>query len=737
MNKSNAFQIKEELMASLQSIGVDKLSIEKKALFKIIELLFSRENIQFPKTFNFLDQYKVNLEIDIENYFKQKVYNLDLSKQYLPEFFCEYFNAEEKKKSHGEVFTPKEVIDLMICRSKEFLTFEKSDICDYASGNGAILYNLTQQTQTPKSITGIDIQPFSCLLGYANIALSKKPLKGDFINLDTIIDRDQLSKKYDILISNPPYMGQKNNQELFEPLKKHSFWNKFYESKSDYQYFFIIQALELLKPNGITCLITTQYWLTATKGNTLRKYITDNSEILEVHDFGTMKLFPNAGGQENVIILLRKKSNSKKATLNKSFPRIEYNKEWIEENSSFWTNKELVCKHITRGIDDVSNVKTSDKLANFSLVSLTENEKNGAPWYFDKTSQDKITEVANVRIGDYFNIQPGIQTGSDKVNKKNKFVKHNLNKLSKLGYNLGDGIYIVTEEELKNLELEPNEKRIIYPFYKVGELNSSGINRINKQYLIDAEHIDDINQYPNIKQHLTKFKDILEVRFKTYALINNEKLGKWWKFVGARPNIPYRGEKLISPSRAKEPFFLYSNSEFFSSMDIFYTYSSDIDTPFSLKFICAYLNSDFIINYLKRNCKKKGIKYELYKDPLSNIPIPDFNYLNDRNCKIAQLIGGVYSVTKKRNYKLNKVSNTWIQEQGLYDYLLSANFKLSTGQLKNDSNELGNNDIKYLNKCIIDLCLPTQKHLNNFNSVNYMINKLSEEFLNNNSTKNK
>ena len=755
--KSNAFQIKEEIMAILQSHGEDEKSLERKSLYKLTKHLLANNGIELPTCPRTMRELEVTFDEDIEKHIRSQISQLNVADQYMPDVFCEYFNAEEKKKSHGEVYTPKDVIDLMMFRVRTYMDFRGKDICDYASGNGAILYNIAKQYKSIKSLDGIDVQPFSTHLTFANACLANTEIhhKVRSMTFDTILGRESFDKKYDLVISNPPYIGQKNNQVLFESLKTHKFWADFYTSKSDYLYFFIIQAIELLKPKGIACLITTQYWLTATKGNKLRKYLAANVDILEIHDFGNIKLFPNAGGQENIIILIQKRTEKDISSSDHSFLHITYDNSWAKRNSKLWSNKRKVSKVISSVLSGDKVNDAYSGMIRIEKVSLIEQEINGSPWYLEKSENDIKTKAREIPLADIFvTIQPGIQTGSDKVNKKNKFIKENESLLPELGYCIGDGIYVINEEELKSLKLSRKEKTIVKPFYKVGQLNINGVSHNFRSYLIHAEMIEDISQYPNIQKHLEKYRDILNVRFKTYALINNEKIGKWWKLVGARPDIPYGGEKIISPSRAKEPFFLYSNEEFYSSMDVFYTYSTKEENLISLKFIAAYLNTDRCLEYLKRNCKKKGIKYELYKDPISNLPFPTFNNGKSKRLKFHDFIAGNYSVIEKEGFTHCEASNTWIAVPGVYDYLLRLQCRLKLIEdkyllkdltlnlpsdlaritncdevlfVKNALKEITDQERKYLTECAKKTVNPTSKYKQNLSALKYLLNQIVNE----------
>ena len=751
IDNPNAHEMKEELMAYFQINGHNDYESEKLALSELA--ILALKNIRTKNQCNHIGySYESKLTLEHATQIKNNLCDIAIGDIFWPETFCEHLNANEKKKSYGEVFTPANIVDFMLLRIAKYSGFRNKRVCDPACGNGIILYEIAKRYKSYKSLHGVDIQPFSARLSYVNTCLARPELQDRVIirSFDSILERDLFVEPYDIIISNPPYIGQKNNKRLFEPLKNHIFWSKHYTSKSDYLYFFIIQSISMCSPGGIVCLITTQYWLTATKGDKLRKYIADNTEILEIHDFGKIKLFKDASGQENLILILRKKAKSQ-TEFQKDTSHILYHSSWVAENQCEWRFKKGIDKAIELAKEN-NDLGKYDGLFSLNKVKLSHGESLGAPWYFSKTPSDIKKKDECISLGSILAIQPGIQTGADKVNKKNSFVKENQEDIQAKGININDGIYILAKEEISSLGLSVREKKIVKPFFKVSDINEYGVANREKNYFINAELIEKLEEYPKINKHLSKFKKILSHRFKTYALINNEKVGKWWKLVGARPSIPYEGEKIINPSRSKTPFFVYSNRPFYSSMDVFYSYYKANTKRYApLKFVCAYLNSASSRKYLERNCKKKGVKYELYKQPISNLPFPN---LLDIDEKDIIFVAGVYSTNAETGYRYNEHSNTWIKRPGLYDFALNLHSEINRITLRNSFescthlkshatseidfdgcrfirdcfSSLSDRDYEYLDLSISKKRIPSKKYRLNLVAIEYMLNKVLEKY---------
>ena len=84
-----------------------------------------------------------------------------------------------------------------------------------------------------------------------------------------------LSMKYDVVVTNPPYMGSFGmNQKLQKYVKKH-----YKESKLDLFAVFIEKWCTMLKPYGFNAMVTMQSWMFLSGYEELRKSIFENVTI--------------------------------------------------------------------------------------------------------------------------------------------------------------------------------------------------------------------------------------------------------------------------------------------------------------------------------------------------------------------------------------------------------------------------------------------------------------------------
>ena len=88
-----------------------------------------------------------------------------------------------------------------------------------------------------------------------------------------------MSKKYDVVVTNPPYMGLKKMPSAITDFVI----SKYSAAKQDLATVFILKALEYVRPNGLISLITQHGWMFQSSYEKLRDTILHNSMINMAH----------------------------------------------------------------------------------------------------------------------------------------------------------------------------------------------------------------------------------------------------------------------------------------------------------------------------------------------------------------------------------------------------------------------------------------------------------------------
>lgn len=424
---------------------------------------------------------------------------------------------------------------------------------------------------------------------------------------------------FDIVIGNPPYVGESGNKEIFRTIANSDFGRSYYIGKMDLFYFFFHKAIDLSRNDSIISLITTNYFLSADGAKKLRKDIRERTTIIKMINFNELKIFESAKGQHNIITFLKVGKNE----LNKA-------KCCITNKTGFAT------------VEDINSI------INWHDVDTNYVEKNNSEIY-DENNNIIISEItsalrtmqkkSNFRLSKE-DIGNGIDILQEEVTDKHIKLNPNLQK--------GQGVFALSTSELLELELNDSEKEIIKPYYTSNQIKQYKVQGNNLKWIIytDKFALNNIDNYPNIKLHLDKFKDIITSDNKPYGLHR------------ARDKKLFEGEKILSLRMSKKPIFTLC--DFDSYVTRAYLVIKPKNSEINLKYLVGLLNSTPIFYWLFNMGKLKGKILQIDKKPLCNIPIVIGNKLIEN--KIACIIDNIQEIDIDKNMDILDYYKNMIDE---------------------------------------------------------------------------
>lgn len=278
--------------------------------------------------------------------------------------------------------------------------------------------------------------------------------------------------------------------------------------------------------------------------------------------------------------------------------------------------KEAHVKGLTKPADDIYSAKGVEVVV-VSLIKSDVQNKNDTLWRFNENSKQTLLldaiEKSSVELcserGSMI-IKSGIQSGADKVSRAHLKL---LDKTAKEG----SGIYLLSENEYLELfdKLSVLERSIIHPYIKSPACGPFVYDDTPGGYMIYLDGSKDIEQLPQIKKHLLPYRKILEKRRECLQ----GKI-KWWQLHWPRQKEIFTSESILVPQRASFPRFGYAPNGAFTSVDVYHLLpvNESVDMLAQL----ALFHSSVVKLWLKLRGKRKGKLYELYRTPLSKVPVP-------------------------------------------------------------------------------------------------------------------
>jgi len=589
----------------------------------------------------------------------------------------------------GQIFTPSYIAEFIINNIISFIINSRKDIptlriLEPSVGEGIFLKYLLENNLFNITAYEMDNKLKETLLeSYPNIKFKFENFLGSDPN-----------EKFDLIVGNPPYLGQNYNADLFQDYKKKfPICNKYFVGNMDLFYYFIHLGIEKLNPGGILTFITTNYWITKSKKTgikLLKPHVLEECYLLQYLDLSHLKLFEGAKGQQNCIFVLQKKTEQEKIQkLNKNIEIIQ-----------LFGNKKIGQKDKTfneRAFKELTNKKEMGNVKRY-LSALTNNDlKKDESWNLIypkevKIIVDKIEHFCKIDgkialLKDYFIIRNGLILIKDSI-----FI---LNEGIDLTIQNNDYFIHISGELLK---LNEFEKTRLKKIYKSKSIESYGYNHENfvgyviyfnkdefKSQTTDKRNLLLKKKYPNLSKFILQFeKKLREILINAKENPNDIYFPRRGSFIrqyggGDKENLidlePLydKAEKIFIKFISKDNIFGYSNTSYYATSDTYFLWPKFQEDKFDFLFILAYLNSK-IVHFL---FKAKNISIKRSKTKLEQgLPIPNLsNFENKEKEAIIELIKTLTNyLVDKSGEKFNKNIESSIEKLFTSDYYSSIKY---------------------------------------------------------------
>lgn len=276
----------------------------------------------------------------------------------IPKEAIEYF-------CRGDLWTPETTKDVEYLIEVFYDAKEYGSILDVKKVDFASIDKRIEEIRNGETLDLYELQ-------YREIILDKLP---DLVKQGRI-----MSKKYDVVCTNPPYMRRRNmNKGLSDYITER------FMSPEDYLTVFIEKGFKYLKTNGFNSMVTTQSWMFLSTYESFREYLISNKQIYSLLHM-----------ESNVMI---------------SFATV----------ATVWRNTKnnYKAKYLYYSISDMENEKPKRFPNNNERNTVKcQDDYFYLPGYvIAYWCSKKLIEAFNIgnNVGDIYNLSSGIKTGNNEA----------------------------------------------------------------------------------------------------------------------------------------------------------------------------------------------------------------------------------------------------------------------------------------------------------------------------------
>lgn len=315
---------------------------------------------------------------------------------------------------------------------------------------------------------------------------------------------------FDVVIGNPPYV----RQELLGLTQKQYFSFKYpnvFNGTADLYVYFYNHSIEILKLNGLLGFITPNKWMERKYGTELRNYLI-NYEILQIINYGELRVFEDASTEPEITIIKNKKDIN-------GFINYSIIKSIYEAQNYHYNLNQFKKENLESSIWRFTNNQINSILEKFKNTDITLNDyTNGGVYY-------------------------GIKTGLNEA-------------------------FIINSETYEDIiKKSPNSKTILRKMvegddFKRWSLNHSGRYMIASQYDLDLP-----KEYPEVFQFLLRFEEKLNKR--------QDKGKNFWNLRSCDYYDQLEKPKLIYYHTAVSHNFYYDVEKYYISANCYFISNAD------------------------------------------------------------------------------------------------------------------------------------------------------------------
>lgn len=548
--------------------------------------------------------------------------------------------ASTFRKETGAHYTPSRLASFVASKILDELNTDRHQtgllkILDPAVGDGELLLAIAREAAS-RGITGIHLTGFDinqeAVDAATRLLLDECPdieveiKKSDFLEeiggSSSLFSVGSAYGAFDAVIANPPYV---RTQVLGSSVARRLAEDFNLAGRVDLYQVFIKGIERALKPNGIGGIIVSNRFMTTRSGESTRRDLLQNFNLIHVWDFGDTRLFDAA--VLPAVLLFRKKGGEQNPSSTR-FTSI------YQSSSDTVRNAEAVFDALEVGTDDYV----------IAHGVLDSGKRAGDVWRVSTVEKDEwlatVSDNTKLRFKDLGKIRVGVKTTADKV-----FILTD----PKPGQRLPEVARpLITHHIARRYRTDEPTRKIVYP-HEVREGRRAPVI---------------LDEYPITKEYLESHRGQLEGR--SYIQDSGRKWYEIW--VPHNPEL-WQSPKLVFRDISEHPVFWLDLEGHIVNGDCYWLSFEEASTQ-TAWLALAVANSTFIEDFYDRSFHNKLYSgrrrfitqyVELFPlpDPESEISVQIARYaeemyqlpttadLSDRQVELDALVYQAFGLEKK------------------------------------------------------------------------------------------
>ncbi len=420
---------------------------------------------------------------------------------------------------------------------------------------------------------------------------------------------------FDLVIGNPPYLGEKGNRQLFEKLRSSAFGQRYYEGRMDLFYYFLHRGIDLLRQGGTLCQITTSYYATADFAAKIRNRLCTSGGITGLVSFNEQRVFAGALGHHLILFYQKGIQEGSAKLITYTDPRRLSAYDF--EDLSFETESSHYKRYT------VKDRRTLFDAGGHMILD---------PSRWETDQLEALNRACPEKLKELVRINQGIVSGADRSD--------------------SGGIFVLEAAEFFE-EAAP----WAVPWFKNGDIRRYKASAGSNKRLLYIGNETETNLSAAMLAHFSPHREKLSRRRECQSGAR-----PWYGLQWPREREIFEGPKLVAPQRCAENRFAYTEGPWFASADVYFL--TRPAPQVSLWALLAYLNSEVLFHWFLHCGKRKGKQLELYATPLGNVPINrEWLIQGGALDELGKMLYEAAGTDESRVYELRLQVEAWLEEK--------------------------------------------------------------------------